>query len=304
MANTHKKILVTGAGGLIGRELCRQLTKQGHNVIGVDSQWKYKDFAPECSTFYVRNIYQFIIEQPNDFDIVYHMSAINGTEYFYSIPNQVVTNNLMSDLTIFEYVATNPKCKIIYASSSEVVADSPNVPTTEETDVTIKNIHNPRWSYRLCKIVSENYLVNSQLNYVIIRFFNTYSEYSAEGHMLRDLLNKINQGIFELINPDDTRSFCYVADAVQALIVVAEKANNDLVNIGNDEEITVREAADIIAKSQGYDNTKWTIIQKHKGSTARRKPDLSKLRTYFPNYKPNKFTTIIEQIKLKLLTTT
>jgi dTDP-glucose 4,6-dehydratase len=117
-------------------------------------------------------------------------------------------------------------------------------------------------------------------------------------------LNKIKQGIFELTNPNDTRSFCYVADSVRAIITVAELANKEIINVGSDEEITVQEAANIIAKSQGYDNPTWNIVKGHAGSTARRKPDLTKLRNYYPNYQPEKFTSVIDRIKSKLLTTT
>jgi len=294
------KILVTGAGGLIGREICKQLYEQGHEVIGLDSKFKYPNYQPLCSRFFSKNIYEFILENQNNFDMIYHMAAINGTEYFYSMPNTLITNNILSDLTMFEYAGTNPKCKIIYASSSEVVSDSNSVPVPEETDVTIKNVHNPRWSYRLGKIVSENYLVNSQLDYIIFRIFNTYSEHSASGHMLRDQLNKINQGIFELLNPNDTRSFCYVADSVRAIIKVADLANKEIINVGSDEEITVQEAANIIARSQGYNDPRWTIIDGHAGSTARRKPDLTKLRRYYPDYQPKSFEAVIDSIKLKL----
>jgi UDP-glucose 4-epimerase len=295
------KILITGASGLIGRELCHQLNQQGHTVIALDNYFKYQGHIPECSVFHQKNIHTFMLENQNDFDIIYHMAAINGTEYFYSIPNKLITNNILSDLAVFEYAALNPKCKIIYASSSEVVSDSTSVPVAEETDIVIKNIHNPRWSYRLIKIVSENYLVNSKLNYVIVRIFNTYSEHSASGHMLRDQLNKINQGVFELINPNDTRSFCYVEDTVNAIIKVAESAEKDIINIGSDEEITVKEAADIIADSQGYDSPNWYVIEGHAGSTARRKPDLTKLRTYFPKYQPERFASVIKRIRSKLV---
>jgi UDP-glucose 4-epimerase len=298
------RILVTGASGLIGREICQQLYEQDHEVVALDSHFKYQGHEPSCSIFHDKTIHTFVVENPNNFDMIYHMAAINGTEYFYSIPNILITNNILSDLKIFEYAGTNPKCKIIYASSSEVVSDSNSVPVAEEIDISIKNMHNPRWSYRLGKIVSENYLVNSQLNYIIFRIFNTYSEHSASGHMLRDQLNKIKQGIFELINPNDTRSFCYVADSVRAIITVAELANKEIINVGSDEEITVQEAANIIAKSQGYDNPTWNIVKGHAGSTARRKPDLTKLRNYYPNYQPEKFTSVIDRIKSKLLTTT
>jgi nucleoside-diphosphate-sugar epimerase len=64
------------------------------------------------------------------------------------------------------------------------------------------------------------------------------------------LTKKINQGIFELLNPNDTRSFCYVADSVRAIIKVADLADKEIINVGSDEEITVQEAANIIAKSQ------------------------------------------------------
>lgn len=301
MANSRKKILITGACGLIGRELCNQLT-DSHWVTAVDNNWKYSDYTPACSEFYSMTTDEYVKNNINDFDLIYHMGAINGTKYFYSIPNQLIQNNICNDLAIFNFAETNPNCKLIYASSSEVVADSTNIPVAEETNIYINNLHNPRWSYRLSKMVGENYLVNSNINYVIFRIFNTYSEYSASGHMLRDIIDKILNGNFELLNPGDTRSFCYVADMVAAMIVVADQADRDIINIGNDEELTVKQSANIIASILNISSPPWVESSGHQGSTSRRCPNLSKLRSYIPNYKPENLSMVLNKIKSKLLT--
>jgi nucleoside-diphosphate-sugar epimerase len=296
MAINRKKILVTGASGLIGREICKQLSNL-HTVIAVDNNWKYKEYHPVCSSFINLSTQDFVKSTVNDFDIIYHMGAINGTGFFYSIPNTVLENNITGDLAIFNFAKTNPDCKLIYASSSEVVADA-DVPTDEITDITINNIHNPRWSYRLAKILAENYLVNSNINYLIIRFFNVYSECASTGHMIKEQLDKFALGNFEIINPTNTRCFCYVEDAVSALITVAELANKEVINIGSDDEITVELAVKLLAAAQGIKVDCWTEIISHAGSTLRRQPSLTKLRKYIPSYYPRKFSQIVEKLKL------
>jgi UDP-glucose 4-epimerase len=288
-----KKVLITGAAGLIGRELCKQLSSE-FTVVGVDNNFRYPNYRPDC-TFIQQNLMDYLKSSENDFDYVFHMGAINGTKYFYEIPNYLIDNNVSCDLAIFEFMRKNNNSKLIYASSSEVVAGSDEFPTTETSNITISNIHNPRWSYRLGKVLAENYLMNSNINFLIIRFFNVFGPASGSGHFVRDILDKIDNIDHTLIGADETRSFCRVEDAVDALVHVYDKLSRDIINIGSDEEITVLEAASIIAKSKNK-NIDWNIIQSRPGSVARRRPLLDKLLKYYPLFSPKKFSESIADL--------
>lgn len=285
-----KKVLITGAAGLIGRELCRQLSKDC-TVLGVDNNFRYPEFRPSCE--YIKaDITEYLQSSPNHFDFIFHMAAINGTKYFYEIPNQLVVNNISSDLSVFQFASKNPRCKLIYASSSEVVAGTDSFPTAEITDIFLENIHNPRWSYRLSKMLSENYLMNSQLNFLIVRFFNIFGKDSGSGHFVNDITKKIMTQEYDLIGADETRSFCRVEDAVDAVVRIYDTASNEVINIGSDEEITVLEAADILA-CHFNKKIKWNCLASRPGSVSRRKPNLEKLRKYYPNYFPKTFKEAI-----------
>jgi nucleoside-diphosphate-sugar epimerase len=281
-----KKVLVTGASGLIGRELCKQLSVN-FTVVGVDNGFRY----PESdSTFKIiqQNLIDYLQITENDFDFVFHMSAINGTKYFYDIPTQLIENNITSDLAVFNFMQTNPNSKLIYASSSEVVAGTIEIPTPELIDVHIENIHNPRWSYRLTKMLSENYLMNSQINFLIIRFFNVFGKHSGAGHFIKDIIDKIHNEDYSLIGADETRSFCRVEDAVDAVIHIHDQISREIVNVGSDEEISVLDAANIIAQQKNK-TVNWNLIDSKLGSVARRNPSLEKLLKYYPTFKPKRF---------------
>lgn len=290
------KVLVTGASGVIGRELCKQLFSQGLYVAAIDSGFRYTEI-PQCNEYHKVDIINYVSTVKNNFDYIFHMGNVNGTKYFYEQPNTLVQNNISADFAIFNFVKQNKNCKLIYASSSEVVAGTNSFPTGEETDITIKDIHNPRWSYRLGKIVGENYLANSDLNYTIVRFFNIYSENSGSGHFVKDITDKCKQGNYDLIGAYETRSFCYVEDAVDAVIQIKD-VSREIINIGSDEEITVLEAANIVAQSLGLDNVAWNFKNSIKGSVKRRKPDITTLKSYYPEFDPKSFASIISKIKL------
>ena len=293
------KVLVTGASGLLGTEFCRQLKAAGHEVWALDNHSRSSSI-PDCDKFIAADLNNPVVFEellPKDFDYIYHSGAINGTTNFYERPNEVLQNNFVCDLNVFEFAKSNTNLtRLVYASSSEVVSDDPVSPVTENTDVLIKDIHNARWSYRLAKITSENFLANSKLPYVMLRYFNVYGVNSKKGHFLGDQIDKIGRGEFSVIGAQETRSFCHVSDAIRASIFVAENANRELVNIGNDREISIGDAVKIIATEMGHPDAIFEQIPSKAGSVANRRPNIDKLRSIMPGYEPISFEEGIRQI--------
>lgn len=292
------KTLVTGASGLLGTEICRQLKQAGHEVWALDNHSR-SESVPECDHFIsldIRDV-ESVRNLARDWDYIYHYSAINGTTNFYERPNEVLTNNFISDVIMFELAEECPNLKkIVYASTSEIVSDDPLCPTPEQVDVVINDIHNPRWSYRIGKIASENYLANSKIPWVTVRYFNIYGPRSRAGHFVADQLAKIGKGVFEIIGGDETRSFCYIEDAIAATIFCGDNVEKQVVNIGNDQETLVSDACRIVAESLGFHNAEWTETAGRPGSTKRRMPSIDKLRSLWPEYKPRSFREGMQKI--------
>jgi UDP-glucose 4-epimerase len=291
-------ILVTGAAGLIGTELCKQLTDQGHKVIAIDNMSR-SDKTPECGQFYCRNVYdslEFFKPIQKSIEIIYHLSAINGTSNFYENPNEVLSNNIRSDLNIFKFAEECPNLKkFFYASSSEVMSHEDFC--EESKSVIIDDLTNPRYSYKISKIASENYLHNSKLPWVIIRYFNVYGPETKSGHFVYDQIENHKNYIFKIIGPNETRCYTYVEDAVNATIKISDRCLlRETINIGSSEELTSFEATKIIAKVMGYSFIDYQLIAGLKGSPKKRKPDLTQLLTYYPEYNPISFEIGIEKI--------
>jgi nucleoside-diphosphate-sugar epimerase len=130
----------------------------------------------------------------------------------------------------------------------------------------------------------------------MFRYFNVYGDNSKAGHFLADQIQKIKNGIFECVGAAETRSFCHVEDAVRASIFCAQKVENELINIGNDREITIAFAAQTIASALGHQSPVWITSPGKAGSTATRRPDISKLRSIMEDYSPITFEEGVERI--------
>jgi len=290
------KVLVTGASGLLGVELCQQLSAAGHEVWAVDDQSRGK-VMPQCNHWLRLDLSDrdSYTQLPRDFEYIYHYAAINGTSNFYQRPLAVLGNNFSTDLLMFKFAAENHSLvKLVYAGSSEVVVGDPVSPVPEVTDISIENIHNPRWSYRLAKICAENYLVNSELPWVIIRHFNAYGSNSKAGHFVSDQIEKMRAGVFEIIGPEETRSFCYVRDAMAATICCAERTCREVINVGTDQETLIMDAANIIAAELGFSDPAWVLVPGLPGSTPTRRPDITRLREIMPEFDPLSFAQGIQ----------
>jgi nucleoside-diphosphate-sugar epimerase len=295
-------ILVTGAAGLIGSELCRQLKDNDHKVFAVDNMSRANKI-PKCDEFYYRDLsksLQFLSPIKDDIEIIYHLSAINGTSNFYENPNKVLSNNIQSDLNIFEFVkgCKNLK-KIIYSSSSEVMSHKDFC--EESKSLVIDDISNPRYSYKISKVASENYLHNSNLPWIIIRYFNVYGAETKSGHFVYDQIQNHKNNIFKIVGPNETRCYTYVEDAINATIKIADRCPlQNIINIGSSEELTSLEATRIIADSMGYSFIDYQLLPGLKGSPVKRKPNLTKLLKYYPEYSPVSFQEGIKVLLNKL----
>lgn len=288
----NHNILITGAAGLIGSKFFRLLSPKNY-VTAIDNyyrgSYKHKDIINiDCERF----VYEYNTDA--NFDFIFHFAAINGTNNFYDYPNKVIDNNVQSDLAIFQLCKLNPNVKLLYCSSSELVSNSDVYPTAEVNEVLFDDVSNPRYSYKLAKVLGENYLYNSNIKYNIVRFFNVIGEEDTLGHFLPDIKQKINSNNYDLIGYDETRCFSHVDDIIHPVIRLMLDYCNKTVNIGSSDEISVLDAATLYSKTVLNVTPTWNLIQGKPGSTKIRVPDLSLIKSLIPDYKVRTFKEILE----------
>ena len=271
------KILLTGHRGFIGSHLLRSL-ENWHDVICADK----KQNINLCD--------QAVTEGLPDCDIVVHLAAINGTKLFYDIPFDVATNNLLPTVNLLNRYR-NTDTKFIFASTCEIFNGATDlfnykIPTDEQVPVVFDNILNPRWSYSLPKALGENLVANSGLDWTILRFFNIYGPGQID-HFIPEFVDRVLKQEIQIFG-NDTRSFCYIDDAIKITKNLIESCPNQIINVGNDEEFEIADVARNILKIMDIDPSLLEIMPGKKGSARRRCPDISlaKKLTNFNSFTP------------------
>lgn len=260
------KILLTGHRGFIGTHY-NNLIKNNDEVITYDLAEKQD----------LKN-YKTIENSP-DVDVVIHMAATNGTKLFYEIPTEVAFNNTLPTFNLVErYKGT--KTKFVFTSTCEIFNGAIDkglhpVPTDETVPVMFEDITNPRWSYSIPKALGENLVANCGLPWLVIRYFNIYGPGQID-HFISEFVERASRGEY-YIKGDDTRSFCYVEDAVNITDILVRKCNNQIVNVGREEESKISDVARIILDIMGVDPAKLEILSGKAGSAKRRCPDTTKM---------------------------
>lgn len=234
---------------------------------------------------------EFVSQLP-ECDVLVHMAATNGTEFFYSMPFDVASNNTIPILNLVERYQ-DTKTKFVFASTCEIFNGATDegiysVPTDENVPIIFRNINNPRWSYSLPKALGENVVINSGLSYLILRYFNVYGP-SQTHHFVNEFVERAASGDYFIIG-NDTRSFCFVDDAIEMTASLVRNQANQVVNVGNPTEMRIADVAKIILDLMGIDPNRLEIRPGLKGSAKRRCPDtrLVQSLTGFKNYTPLK----------------
>ena len=292
MSKTKEKTyLVTGGAGFIGSHLVEKLAVQGNKVICMDNYFR-------GSTKNISKISKNIIIKKGDvrkksdwpkykgqIDGVFHLAAINGTHNFYEIPEIVLDVNVIGTINALEYTIKNKIKYFVFASSSETYGIPDKFPTPETIPLVVPDVNNPRWSYGGSKIIGEIYCSNLARKYgfkcSILRYNNLYGPKDESGHVIPDLINKMksNKKIIVEGTGKETRSFCYIDDAIDATILIKNKQKQqiDSYNIGINKETRISELLVILKKISGKD-VKTIFKPKKNAGTSRRLPDTKKLR--------------------------
>jgi len=269
------RIVLTGHKGFLGQHYLEHI-KNKHEVTTydlVDGQ-DLKDKS--------------LVDNMPDCDIVVHMAATNGTRLFYETPTEVTMNNTLPTMHIVERYR-NTGTKIVFASTCEIFNGSIDkglypVPTDEQVPVMFDDITNSRWSYSIPKALGENLISNLSTNWLIIRYFNIYGP-GQKDHFVDEFVERVKQGEY-YIKGNDTRSFCYVEDAVKMTHDLVMNINDRIVNVGKQEESQIQDVAKCIMDIMGVDPSLLETRQGPQGSARRRCPDTKRLNELigFDNY--------------------
>jgi len=294
------KIIVTGVAGFIGSFLAERLLKEGHQVIGLDNMFRGKRenidqlIGRDDFKFREIDIRQRIPSEIFDgVDAIFHYAAINGTLHFYERPLEVLQVNVEGTINILREATRYRVPKIVFASSSEVYGAPQYYPTDESHPIILPNIYNPRYSYAASKVIGEYYVrwfaEKHNLKYLIFRIFNTYGprmDTSTYGQVIPEFIRKVYlEPEFTLIGPGtQTRSFCYIDDNIEMTIRCFNQLENEVLNIGNDEEISILDLAGLIHQIACKD-FKYRLLPSRQGDPMRRVPSIDKV-TKLVGYRP------------------
>lgn len=283
-----KRILITGAAGFLGSHLCDRFIKEGYHVIGMDNliTGDLKNiehlFALKEFEFYHHDVSKFI-HIPGQLDYILHFASPASPIDYLKIPIQTLkvgslgTHNCLG-------LALAKKARILVASTSEVYGDPLVHPQTENYWGNVNPV-GPRGVYdeakRFQEAITMAYHTFHNVETRIIRIFNTYGPRMRlnDGRALPAFIGQALRGEDLTVFGDgsQTRSFCYVDDLVEGIYRLLMSDYAQPVNIGNPDEISLKDFAEEIIKLTG---TTQKIVYKElpTDDPKQRQPDITKAK--------------------------
>lgn len=253
-------VLVTGGAGFIGSNLCRTLLSCENSVICLDNLYSgleenIHDLKGNPAFEFVRHDIRIPLD---DFaaDIIYHLACPASPQFYQKDPIYTSETNFLGTLNLLK-LAEKHHTVFIHASTSEIYGDATIHPQPETYWGNVNPI-GPRSCYNEGKRMAENLVLDFHKQYgtrvKIARVFNCYGPRMKrdDGRVVSTFINQALQGLPLSVNGDgqQTRSFCYVTDLIQGIIKLGETDDTftGLVNLGNPEEISMKELAELIIK--------------------------------------------------------
>jgi dTDP-glucose 4,6-dehydratase len=284
----RKRILITGAAGFLGSHLCDRFIKEDYHVIAMDNLITgdlrniQHLFKLENFEFYHHDVSKFVFV-PGQLDYILHFASPASPIDYLKIPIQTLKVGAMGTHNLLG-LARVKKARILVASTSEVYGDPTVHPQTEEYWGNVNPV-GPRGVYdeakRYMEAITMAYHTYHGLETRIIRIFNTYGPRMRlnDGRVLPAFIGQALRGedLTMFGDGSQTRSFCYVGDLVEGIFRLLMSDYTQPMNIGNPEEITIKEFGEEILKLTGADQ-KLISLELPKDDPKQRKPDITKAR--------------------------
>jgi len=250
--------IVTGGTGFIGLKLCESLLKLGHNVTIIDRNKSRMDIVIKKYSsdfkFFNMNVLDckdYIFDHK---DCIFHFAANPIVDIKTQDYRSYFYDNVYSTYKILEMCKIKKIKRFIFASTSAIYGNAKTLPTPEN----YKPI-SPESIYAVSKLSSElmikAFSERFNIKCLVLRLANIIGETSDHG-VIFDFIEKLNKNpskIEILGNGKQKKSYLYIEDAIGFIIKLFEndKYNFEIYNIGSDDQITVKEIADIVKNSMG-----------------------------------------------------
>lgn len=261
------KALVTGGAGFIGSHLIDSLLARGWTVAAIDDLSKGRVETIEHNLGHehfrfadsdARDL-DLLLELGEGCDAVVHLAATKIPRYGSALGN--LTTNLECSRAALE-VARRNEAKYVLSSTSDVYGRNPDLPFREDGNSVIGPSTVKRWAYGVSKLCDEHLAFSFRDEYdlpvTVLRFFGSYGErqyLNWWGGPQGPFLEAITKGEPMQVHGDgtQTRCFTYITDMVEATARAIERdeANGEIINIGNDEEVSIRGLAVLMHELSG-----------------------------------------------------
>jgi UDP-glucose 4-epimerase len=262
------RALITGGAGFIGSHLSEALLVDGHDVLVLDNL--STGSFDNISHLKGRPGFEYFIDSVENepllaelidrSDVVFHFAAAVGVKLIVEQPVHTIETNVHGTEVVLKH-ANKKKKLVVVASTSEVYGKSNDLPFREDSDLVLGPPVRHRWAYACSKAIDEflaiAYWKERKLPVIIVRFFNTVGprQTGRYGMVIPNFVGQALAGEPITVFGDgrQSRSFTHVSDVVDALLKLIQepKAIGEVVNIGNPQEVTIRDLAERVRALTG-----------------------------------------------------